>query len=85
MLIVSAYAKKGHVSHVHYEHGSILTFVEDTFGLPRLAASDARATSPEKDAFDFKKPPRTFEVIPAKYGKDFFLHQPTSHYPPDTE
>lgn len=85
MLIVSAYAKKGHVSHVHYEHGSILRFIEDLFKLPRLAASDARANSPEKDAFDFKKPPRAFEVIPAKYGKDFFLHQPTSHNPPDTE
>ena len=85
MLIVSAYAKKGHVSHVHYEHGSILTLRRRPLRLPRLAASDARANSPEKDAFDFKKPPRTFEVIPAKYGKDFFLQQPTSHYPPDTE
>ena len=33
MLVVSAYAKKGHVSHTHYEHGSILKFVEETFGL----------------------------------------------------
>ena len=33
MLIVSAYAKKGYVSHTHYEHGSILKFVEETFGL----------------------------------------------------
>ena len=38
MLIVSAYAKAGHVSHVHYEHGSILKFVENTFGLARLAS-----------------------------------------------
>ena len=53
MLIVSPYAKKGHVSHVHYEHGSILRFVEDVFGLGRLAASDKRANSPAKDAFDF--------------------------------
>ena len=40
MLIISPYAKKGYVSHVHYEHGSILRFVEDQFGLKRLAASD---------------------------------------------
>jgi phospholipase C len=85
MLVVSAYAKQGHVSHVHYEHGSILRFVEDAFGLGRLSASDARANSPEKDAFDFKNPPRAFKVIPAEYGKDYFIHQPTSHYPPDTE
>ena len=29
MLIISPYAKKGYVSHVQYEHGSILRFVED--------------------------------------------------------
>ena len=46
MLIVSAYAKAGYVSHTHYEHGSILKFVEDTFGLANLAASDKRATAP---------------------------------------
>ncbi|MEO6991908.1 MAG: alkaline phosphatase family protein, partial [Candidatus Baltobacteraceae bacterium] len=35
LLIISPYAKKGYVSHVHYEHGSILKFAEDQFGLPR--------------------------------------------------
>ena len=53
LLIVSPYAKQGYVSHVHYEHGSILKFVEDQFGLGRLSASDTRAKSPEKDCFDF--------------------------------
>ena len=53
LLVVSPYAKKGYVSHVQYEHGSILRFVEDQFGLARLAASDTRATSPERDCFDF--------------------------------
>jgi phospholipase C len=85
MLIVSAYAKKHHVSHVHYEHGSILKFVEDQFGLPRLAASDTRATSPEQDCFDFTQPPRPFQVIPSEYGKEYFLHQPPDHRPPDTQ
>jgi phospholipase C len=84
MLVISAYAKKGYVSHVHYEHGSILKFVEDQFGLPRLAASDKRATSPEKDCFDFTQPPRPFQVIPSKYGKEYFLHQPLDFHPPDT-
>jgi len=83
MLIVSAYAKKHHVSHVHYEHGSILKFVEDQFGLPRLSASDTRATSPEKDAFDFNKPPRAFKTIPSVYGKEYFMHQPLDQRVPD--
>jgi phospholipase C len=85
LLIVSAYAKQGYVSHVHYEHGSILKFVEDLFGLPRLAASDRRASSPEKDAFDFKKPPRTFHVIPTTYGKQYFIHLPPDGRPPDDD
>ena len=46
--IISPYAKQGYVSHVHYEHGSILRFIEDQFGLPRLTASDSRANLPER-------------------------------------
>jgi phospholipase C len=85
MLIVSAYAKRGHVSHVHFEHGSILKFVEDTFGLPRLAATDTRATSPQTDAFDFNKPPRKFEVVPSVRGVNYFKHQPLDRRIPDSE
>ena len=40
LLVISPYAKKGYVLHVHYEHGSILKFIEDRFGLARLSASD---------------------------------------------
>jgi phospholipase C len=84
MLIISPYAKKGHVSHVHYEHGTILKFVEDTFGLPRLAASDARANAPS-DAFNFKKAPRAFVPIQAPYDKAYFLNQPADLRMPDWE
>ncbi|HEX3670385.1 MAG TPA: alkaline phosphatase family protein [Candidatus Cybelea sp.] len=85
LLIISPYAKKGYVSHVHYEHGSILKFVEDQFGLPRLAASDTRANSPELDAFDFSKPPRRFTPIPAPHGEAYFRHQPPDLRPPDSQ
>ena len=85
MLIVPPYAKKGHVSHVQYEHGSILKFVEDLFGLPRLAASDKRAKSPEKDAFNFNQSPRQFKVIPSVLGKDYFMRQPLDLRPPDND
>ncbi len=84
MLIVSAYAKKGYVDHTHYEHGSILRFVEDTFGLGQLAASDKRATSPTK-AFNFNKPPRAFVDVPAVHGINFFMHQKPDHRIPDAE
>jgi phospholipase C len=85
MVIVSPYAKRGHVSHVHSEHGSILRFIEDLFALDRLAARDARATSPEADAFDFRQPPRRFRVIQAPHGKEYFVRQPLETRWPDTE
>jgi phospholipase C len=84
LLIISPYAKKGYVSHVHYEHGTILKFVEETFGLHSLAASDKRANPPD-DAFDFSQPPRKFTPINAPYDENYFLHQPLDTRPPDTD
>jgi phospholipase C len=83
MLIISPYAKHGYISHVSYEHGSILKFIEDQFGLPRLAASDTRATSPEQDAFNFNQSPRAFTPIPSEFDADYFRHQPPDHRIPD--
>jgi phospholipase C len=85
LLIVSPYAKAGYVSHVHYEHGSILKFVEDTFGLERLAASDRRAKSPALDSFNFNAPPRKFVPIDSPYDRAYFLHQPPDYHIPDSE
>jgi phospholipase C len=85
LLIVSPYAKQGYVSHVPYEHGSILKFVEDQFGLPRLAASDTRATTPADDCFDFNQTPRAFTTIPAKLGKAYFENEPIDPRIPDAE
>ncbi len=85
MLVISPYARHGRVSHVQYEHGSILKFVEDTFGLGRLSASDARAKSPARDCFDFKMPPRAFVPIQSPYDRAFFLHQPPDNHVVDAE
>lgn len=84
LLIISPYAKKGYVSHVHFEHGTILKFAEDVFGLPRLAISDRRANSPD-DAFDFSKPPRAFVPIKTPLSADYFIHEPLDTRPPDTD
>jgi phospholipase C len=64
LLMVSAYAKKGYVTHVQYETASVLRFIEDNFGLPQLAAADARANDPATDAFDYNQKPRAFKKIP---------------------
>ncbi len=85
LLVISPYAKKGHVSHVPFELASILKFVEGRYGLAALQSSDARATSPAGDCFDFNQPPRKFVVIPSEKGLDYFLTQPPDQRPVDTE
>ena len=85
LLIVSAYAKEGYVSHVRYEHGSILKFIESQWGLARLSASDTRANSISPECFDFMKPARPFTKIPVGHDRAYFLAQPLDARPPDTE
>ncbi|HEY2475470.1 MAG TPA: alkaline phosphatase family protein, partial [Candidatus Cybelea sp.] len=85
LLIISPYAKKGWISHVHYEHGSILRFIEDRFHLAPLSASDHRAVNPMFDCFDFSQAPRRFVPIEAKYDTNFFLRQTPDFRPPDTD
>ncbi len=85
LIVISPYAKKDYVSHVRYEHGSILKFAEDVFGLARLSASDTRANSPAEDCFDFGRAPRTFVPIKAPKGQGFFFSQHDDGRPPDYE
>jgi phospholipase C len=77
LIVVSPFAKKHYVSHVQYEHGSILRFIEDEFGLGRLSASDSRANSPADDCFDFMQPPRPFAPLKTRLtAKDFIRAEP---------
>ena len=85
LLVVSPYAKEGYVSHVDYEHGSLLRFVEDRFGLATLSAADARATSPEADCFDFLQAPRKFVPIQTTMTERDFEKQPLDRRIPDRE
>jgi phospholipase C len=86
-MIVSPYVRP-HVSHTQYEFGSILKFVEQTYGLPALVKvtdgyTDARSTS-ILDSFDFTQKPRKFQDIPAKYPPTFFSkHKPSLRAPDD--
>lgn len=85
-LIISPYAKKNYVSKTQYEFGSILKFIEDNWSLKRIGTSDADPTTNSiVDSFDFTKPARKFVPIKAKYSKEFFLHQPQSYLPVDTQ
>jgi phospholipase C len=66
LVVISAYAKHGYVSHVQHEFGSILAFAEETFGIPKgsLGTTDVRADDLH-DAFAFAQHPRKFVAIKA--------------------
>ncbi|MGA9419584.1 MAG: alkaline phosphatase family protein [Candidatus Cybelea sp.] len=90
MILISPYAREtypstpGYVSHTQYEFGSILKFIENTWGLGSLGTTDKRANS-IVDCFDFTQPPRAFTEIKATYSRSYFLHQPYSYQPVDSE
>lgn len=85
MLVISPYSRKGLVTHNQYEFGTIIKFVEDNWGLPRLGTTDVRAASMIDDVFDFTQAPRKFVTIDAKYSKAYFLNQKPSGKPTDYE
>ncbi len=56
-LIISPYAKQGHIDSTVYDHTSPLAFISHLFDLEPLAPRDA-AADPMLSAFDFSQPPR---------------------------
>jgi phospholipase C len=60
-LLVSPYAKKGHIDSTTLDFTSFLTFIEHNWRVPPLAARDAAGLREGRNmtsAFDFTKPPR---------------------------
>lgn len=65
MIVISPYARAGTIDHQQYDFGSIVRFVEDTFGLPTLGPYDAHATTIGKD-LDLSQQPRAPVVLPQR-------------------
>jgi phospholipase C len=82
MIVISPYAKSGYVSHVDYEFGSVLKFVEETFNLPSLGTTDQRAND-LSDCFDGSK--RPFKRISARYSAQYFIDRPLDYRSPDDD
>ncbi len=68
VLVVSPFALSGSVVHTHFETGSALKFVEDTFGLQPLSASDSRANDLGTSTLNLKQQPRAFLPIAGGSG-----------------
>jgi phospholipase C len=62
LLIISPYAKPGHISHTQYEFSSFLAFVETRLSLKPLTERDTQANN-MLDSFDFSQPPRAPLVL----------------------
>jgi phospholipase C len=84
LIIVSPYAKQAYVSHVTHDFGSILKFIEEVFKLPSLGYADARADD-FSDCFDLTQTPVSFQAVPAKLDRNFFLTVKRPVTPPDDD
>jgi phospholipase C len=85
LIVVSPFAKPGYIAHEPYEFGSIVKFVEDNWDLGRLGTTDETSSDFADDFFDFKREPRKFHPIEARYSKAYLLRQPPSNQPVDSE
>jgi phospholipase C len=92
LIVVSPYAKANYISHQVNDFGSILKFIEGTFGLPTVApgASPAYAdatsvTADLSDCFDFNQTPLTYQTIPAPLDARHFLEDKTPPTAPDND
>jgi phospholipase C len=65
-LVISPYAKPGYISHVQYDHTSVLKFIETQFGLASLTSRDAAAAD-FSDAFDFTQTPQPPLVLTTRH------------------
>jgi len=84
LIVVSPYARPGFISHNTHDFGSILKFIEETFGLSSLGYADAAADD-FSDCFDFSQMPIQFQTIAAPMSADHFLKEARSPLPPDND
>ena len=65
LLVISPYAKRGHIDHRLGEFSSVLRFIEDNWGLSQLTQRDRRARNLSYD-FDFTRDPRAPDPLPLR-------------------
>jgi phospholipase C len=82
LIVVSPYAKTEYVSHATHDFGSILKFIETTFGLPSLGYADSRADD-LYDCFQFDAAPQAFHAIQTPHDANYFVHHTEPPGDPD--
>lgn len=84
IIIVSPKVKTQYISHVNHDFGSILKYIEQTYGLPSLGYADAPADD-FSDCFDSTQPATKFRNINAPLGAEFFLNDKRTPTDPDDD
>jgi len=84
LIVVSPYAKRGYISHVTHDFGSILHMVEQVFDLPSLGYADARADD-LSDCFDFSQTVAPYQKTAAPLSVQHFLNDRTPPTDPDDD
>ena len=85
LIVVSPYARAGYVSHVNHDFGSLLNFIEQTFGLPSLGYADAQTADDLSDCFNFTQKPLQFQTIAAPLTAEHFLNDRRPPTGPDND
>jgi len=84
LIVVSPYAKAAYISHTTHDFGSILKFIESTFGLSSLGYADGPADD-LSDCFNLTHTPLSFHVIPAALDAAHFINDKRAPTDPDDE
>jgi len=92
LIVVSPYAKPAYVSHQVDDFGSILKFIEGTFGLPQVAPDAATpyadvfgVSGDLSDCFDFSQTPLSFLPITAPLDAAHFINDKRPPIGPDDD
>jgi phospholipase C len=84
LIVVGPYAKTAYISHVRHDFGSILKFIEKTYGLTSLGYADEFADD-LSDCFNLTRPPSTFSPIPARLDQTHFINNTRPPTDPDDD
>lgn len=82
-IIISPYAKSGHIDHTTYSLESMLKFIEWRFGIPPLTDRDRNAEN-MLNAFDFNQQPQAPHAIPLSEKELLSIKQYITIYKPET-
>jgi phospholipase C len=85
LIVMSPYAKAAYISHATHDFGSILNYVETTFGLPSLGYADAATKDALADCFDLTQKPLKYRTIPSPLNAAYFLNDKRPTSPPDDD